>query len=94
MKPEHINEFSGSILGVISSAVVAAGYWVVRRVLTDTKRLSLLEQRQDMQHQEIVNAIKATREQVAQIETSNNQTTQTQAQIAEVLERLEKRGSE
>lgn len=90
---KHLSEFAGSISAAIGSAVVAAGIWIVRRVLTDHKRLSLLEQRQDLQHQEIVNAITATREQVAQMETSNNQTTQTQAQIADVLERLEKRGN-
>lgn len=90
MKIESMTDLAWYAATSTSTAFVGVCYWVVRRVLTDTKRLSLLEQRQDMQHKEIVTAIDATRDQVGRIESTNDLTAQNQKKIAQILDRMEK----
>lgn len=94
MKIQDFQGMADSFLTWAWTAFVAVCYWVVRRVLTDTKRLSLLEQRQDLQHLEIVSAIEETRKQVQEIEKSNDITSATQSRIAEVLDRLDRRADQ
>lgn len=90
---DKILEYSQAAVAAIISAVVGAGIWLVRTILTDSKRLSLLEQRQDIQHREIKAAIEESRKDVRALEAATGAVTQTQAQIALILDRMEKRGS-
>lgn len=72
--------FTGAILGI--------GSWLTRTVLTDTKRLSILEQRQMMQHTELMTALEVTNTQVAALAKANSTAVETQAQIAQLLKAL------
>lgn len=91
MRIEQLSEYAPAALTATSTALTAAGAWVVRRVVTDSKRLSLLEQRQEMQHQELLSALKATSAHIERIDADNSTATRTQARIVEILSRLEER---
>jgi len=88
--PELLREYFNTAVAAIISAVVGFGVWLVRTILTDSKRLSLLEQRQDLQHREIKAAIEESRKEVRSLEVATGQVTQTQAKIAEILDRMDK----
>ena len=88
---ENLREYTTHLVLAIISAVVSAGVWLVRTILTDSKRLSLLEQRQDMQHKEMVEALTQTQEQVSQVAATASVTTLSQVRIAEILERIERK---
>lgn len=76
-----LDEHSGKIVGGLVSAVVAGFVWLVRTVFTNQKALALLEQKQDMQHEELKTA-------VAEIRRSNSSALKTQSKIVEMLEKM------
>jgi len=79
----HLQDYAASIVATAVSALSAIAFWVVRRVLTDTKRLSLLEQRQEMQHKEYLAA-------VSRLEKATDSTSANQARIATILDRIDR----
>ncbi len=89
---KRATEWGDAIIAGALATAGSAALWLVRRILTDTKRLSLLEQRQEMQHKEVMAAIGQASKRVEKIEKSNQQTADTQAMIADVLTKLEQRG--
>ena len=88
---DSLKEYTAHFVLAVISALVTAGVWLVRTILTDSKRLSLLEQRQDMQHKDLVDALTQTQEQVSQVATTASVTTISQVRIAEILDKMEKR---
>lgn len=91
---EILRDWSAALVTAIASAIVGAALWVVRTILTDSKRLSLLEQRQDLQHKETVAAIEASRAEIRALEATTGQVSTTQAKIADILDRMERQGGE
>lgn len=89
---DALREYFHAAIATVISAIVGGGIWLIRTILTDSKRLSLLEQRQDLQHTEIKAAIDESRKEVRALEEATGQVTQTQAYIATILDRMEKRG--
>lgn len=88
---DSISHYFTAAVAAIISAIVGAGVWLVRTILTDSKRLSLLEQRQDLQHREMIMAMRATQEQVDKLSTSSALTITSQIRIVEMLDALEAR---
>ena len=85
---QTVGAAAAAILILVTGAIMAIGSWLVRTVLTDTKRLSILEERQVMQHEELMSALQATNAQVAALAKTNCTAIETQAQIARVLEEV------
>jgi uncharacterized membrane protein (DUF106 family) len=84
--PSH---YITATVAAVASSIVGAGVWLVRTILTDTKRLSLLEQRQDLQHREMVMALRSTQDQVEKMQTTNAMSIASQRRIVEMLAHLE-----
>lgn len=86
---ENPSHYITATVAAVASAIVGGGVWLVRTILTDTKRLSLLEQRQDLQHREMVMALRATQDQVEKMQAANAMSVASQCRIVEMLDRLE-----
>lgn len=68
-----------------TGAVMGAAGWFVRRVLTDSRRLDLLEQRQKLQHAETTRTLDA-------VVDSNRVAMANQAIIVEILKEIKHEG--
>lgn len=73
-----------SVISVISGGIA----WVVRRMLTDSRRIDLLEQRQELQNHAIVAAVATLGERFERVAQSNDIAAQNQAKIVEMLAKL------
>jgi hypothetical protein len=81
-------EYVLATVSAIAATVIGAGWAFIRKVFTDSRRLALLEQRQELQHEELVAAIEATKEHSVRVERSNEVAIATQARIVEMLSEM------
>lgn len=83
--PEHWMTWA---LGVAGAAGALIARWLIRTVVTDNKRLTVLEQRQDMQHTETMAALEELQRQVQAADRIQDRITHSQGLIAEALKHL------
>ncbi|MDK3074099.1 hypothetical protein QO034_13335 [Sedimentitalea sp. JM2-8] len=79
------NSFEGIVLIAVTTALAVAG-WFVRRVLTDSRRIDLLEQRQELQHKEVEVALTNLERATRTTESASLMATQNQSEILRMLQ--------
>lgn len=73
-----------AILGGASTACA----WVVRRMLTDSRRIDLLEERQELQNLALATAVESLATRLDRLAQSNDTAINTQAKIVALLAKL------
>lgn len=89
---ERLNDYIQPTLFWLASGLAAGIGWLVRRVLTDHRRLELLEQKQELQNHAIVAVIEALSGRFDRLEKSNDLAIQNQAAIVEMLSKMKPGG--
>lgn len=79
------NSIEGFILLAVSTAVAIAT-WFVRRILTDSSRIDLLEQRQELQHKEVELALTNLERATRTTETATVMASHNQSEILRILQ--------
>lgn len=73
-----------SVISVISGGIA----WVVRRMLTDSRRIDLLEERQELQNLALAAAVESLATRLDRLAQSNDTAINTQAKIVALLAKL------
>lgn len=83
-----LSEMTMSISTAAVGVIIAVFTWFVRTVLTNNKRIDLLEQRQTLQHEEMSSAVSAVRDAVRALEAVNETTTANQLEITLLVQEM------
>lgn len=79
------NSFEGVVL-IVATTVIAVAGWFVRRTLTDSRRIDLLEQRQELQHREVELALTNLERATRTTETATLMASHNQSEILRILQ--------
>lgn len=81
-------DLASSVMTALFAVVLAVGSWLFRNVLTNGKKLALLEQKTDMQHKEAMTGLGAVKDAVREVNTANQTAIDTQSKIVEMLQEI------
>lgn len=85
---QKLSEMSTALVTAVVAAAIGIVTWFVRTVLTNNRRIDLLEQRQALQHEEMSSAVNAVRDAVHAIEKANETTIINQLEIARLVREI------
>lgn len=77
-----------TIVGAALSAASAGLFWLVRTVLTNGRKIELIEQRTAMQHAEMTRAMETMSKELQAVTATNNVAIATQGKMVALLERV------